>query len=104
MCPLRPRASVPSPHAPCPDASAPAPPPVTRARPGALNRFLGKLDTGWNVSLFHYRNHGADVGRVLVGMQVPASDAGKFKSFLGELGYMWTEETDNDVYQQFLLH
>src|SRR4029434_7683667 len=56
-------------------------------RPGALMKFLNRMSRGWNISLFHYRNHGADYGRVLVGMQVPRGDKRKFAAFLRELGY-----------------
>src|SRR6266567_3588783 len=62
-------------------------------RPGALMRFLDSMSAGWNISLFHYRNHGADYGRVLVGMQVPPSDQADFQRFLGRLGYPYVEET-----------
>ena len=71
-------------------------------RPGALMRFLSSMDPGWNISLFHYRNQGADYGRILVGIQVPRSDARAFKSFLDALAYPFTEETDNPVYRLFL--
>ena len=71
-------------------------------RPGALMRFLSSLDPGWNISLFHYRNQGADFGRILVGMQVPKQDAKAFKAFLYALAYPCTEETSNPVYQLFL--
>lgn len=70
--------------------------------PGALNRFLSNLQTRWNISLFHYRNHGADYGRVLVGMQVPEGDNEAFLSFVQNLGYTWEEETDNPAYHLFL--
>jgi threonine dehydratase len=56
-------------------------------RPGALMNFLTQMSAGWNISLFHYRNHGADYGRVLVGMQVPPKEMGAFKEFLKNLGY-----------------
>jgi len=56
----------------------------------------------WNISLFHYRNHGADYGRVLVGMQVPSDDQAAFGEFLGELGYRHWDETANPAYQLFL--
>lgn len=69
--------------------------------PGALQRFLSSLDMSWNVSLFHYRNHGDDFGRVLVGIQVGKSCA-RLEGFLEKLGYSYTEETDNPVYHQFL--
>ena len=71
-------------------------------RPGALLNFLRKMETGWNISLFHYRNHGADYGRVLVGMQVPPKDKKQFREFLENLGYKYTEETDNPAYRMFL--
>jgi threonine dehydratase len=71
-------------------------------RPGALMRFLEAMGGGWNISLFHYRNHGADYGRVLVGMQVPARDKKKFEAFLQELGYPYTDESRNPAYRLFL--
>jgi len=71
-------------------------------RPGALMTFLNSMSRGWNISLFHYRNHGADYGRVLVGMQVPPSDKGQFRAFLVRLGYDCIEETDNPAYRMFL--
>jgi threonine dehydratase len=71
-------------------------------RPGALMKFLNSMSRGWNISLFHYRNHGADYGRVLVGMQVPPSDKGKFREFLNRLGYDCVEETANPAYKMFL--
>ncbi len=71
-------------------------------RPGALIRFLTSMAPGWNISLFHYRNHGADVGRVLVGMQVPVADDDAFQQFLDELGYRSWEETENPAYKLFL--
>ncbi len=71
-------------------------------RPGALMRFLNSMSRGWNISLFHYRNHGADYGRVLVGMQVPPSDKVAFRSFLDELGYDYLDETANPAYRMFL--
>jgi threonine dehydratase len=71
-------------------------------RPGALMRFLDALHPGWNISLFHYRNQGADHGRILVGMQVPAGDAAALQDFLRQLAYPWVEETANPVYQLFL--
>ena len=71
-------------------------------RPGALFKFLSLMAPTWNISLFHYRNQGADYGRILVGMQVPAKDSKKFDSFLKNLGYPWVEETDNPAYQLFL--
>ncbi|MBC7780976.1 MAG: threonine ammonia-lyase, biosynthetic [Proteobacteria bacterium] len=71
-------------------------------RPGALLRFLECMSGGWNISLFHYRNHGADSGRVLVGMQVPSKDKAAFARFLSKLGYRYQEETDNAAYRLFL--
>jgi threonine dehydratase len=71
-------------------------------RPGALMNFLNKMGGGWNISLFHYRSHGADFGRVLVGMQVPAKDKKKFRKFLDSLGYEYVEETMNPAYRLFL--
>ncbi|MGE4240829.1 threonine ammonia-lyase, biosynthetic [Ramlibacter sp.] len=71
-------------------------------RPGALMKFLSHMRPTWNISLFHYRNQGADYGRILVGIQVPASDAGAFQSFLDTLGYPYVEESDNPVYRLFL--
>ena len=71
-------------------------------RPGALLRFLENLQSGWNISLFHYRNHGADFGRVLVGMQVPPGDGAAFDAFLTRVGYDAVEETNNPAYRLFL--
>ena len=71
-------------------------------RPGALLRFLNKMGQKWNISLFHYRNHGAAYGRVLVGMQVPAEELADFDRFLAELGYPYWEESDNPAYALFL--
>jgi len=71
-------------------------------RPGALMRFLSAMHPGWNISLFHYRNQGADYGRILVGIQVPASDQAAFTEFLDTLAYPYTEETRNPVYRLFL--
>ncbi len=71
-------------------------------RPGALGRFLSLMSPGWNLTLFHYRNHGGAVGRVLAGIQVPADESDAFARYLEELGYPWTEETDNEAYRLFL--
>ncbi len=71
-------------------------------RPGALMRFLDNMRTDWNISLFHYRNHGADYGRVLVGMQVPHGEMRQFRRFLATLGYPYTEESRNPAYRLFL--
>ena len=72
-------------------------------RPGALMRFLSSMRSDWNISLFHYRNHGADYGRVLVGIQVPRHEMGEFRSFLRKLGYPYAEETRNPAYRLFLV-
>jgi threonine dehydratase len=71
-------------------------------RPGALMKFLSNMRPGWNITLFHYRNQGADYGRILVGLQVPKADNKAFAEFLGALGYPHVEETDNPVYRLFL--
>ena len=71
-------------------------------RPGALLKFLNLMRPGWNISLFHYRNQGADYGRILVGLQVPDKDDKAFDKFLSTLGYPYVEETLNPVYRMFL--
>ena len=71
-------------------------------RPGALMNFLTQMSAGWNISLFHYRNHGADYGRVLVGMQVPEAEMDAFRAFLQKLGYAHWDETANPAYRLFL--
>ncbi len=71
-------------------------------RPGALMKFLSHMRPTWNISLFHYRNQGADYGRILVGLQVPQGDDQAFQQFLDTLGYPYVEETSNPVYQLFL--
>ena len=71
-------------------------------RPGALLRFLTKMGEHWNISMFHYRNHGAAYGRVLIGIQVPTSEKESFRGFLNEIGYPYSEETDNPAYDLFL--
>lgn len=71
-------------------------------RPGALLRFLNRLGRNWNISLFHYRNHGAAYGRVLIGIQVPEPDKQEFKGYLDEIGYPYWEENDNPAYALFL--
>lgn len=68
--------------------------------PSALLNFLTKVGTHWNISLFHYRNHGADFGRVLIGLQ--ASDTSKLEQKFDELGYFYQNETNNKAYQRFL--
>ncbi|HEX7054722.1 MAG TPA: threonine ammonia-lyase, biosynthetic [Burkholderiales bacterium] len=71
-------------------------------RPGALMKFLSNMRSDWNISLFHYRNHGADYGRVLVGIQVPKAELGEFQRFLRKLGYPYADETRNPAYRLFL--
>ena len=71
-------------------------------RPGALMRFLSSMPAGWNISLFHYRNQGADYGRILVGLQVPNDDKKAFQAFLDGLAYPCADETANPAYRLFL--
>ncbi|MGH8670728.1 MAG: threonine ammonia-lyase, biosynthetic [Burkholderiales bacterium] len=71
-------------------------------RPGALMRFLNSMSHGWNISLFHYRNHGTDYGRVLAGMQVPPREKPLFRKFLDQLGYAYRDESTNPAYEMFL--
>jgi threonine dehydratase len=71
-------------------------------RPGALLRFLQSIGVAWNISLFHYRNHGSDYGRVLAGIQVPRAERAEFMRHLAELQYPYTDETGNPAYQMFL--
>ena len=71
-------------------------------RPGALLKFLTGMAHGWNISLFHYRNHGSDYGRVLVGIQVPAAERARFQQFVQDLNYPHRDETDNPAYRLFL--
>ncbi len=71
-------------------------------RPGALLRFLSQMSPNWNISLFHYRNEGADFGRILVGIQVPPAEMGAFRTFLSTLGYPHRDESDNPAYGLFL--
>jgi len=70
-------------------------------RPGALLDFLKGLSRGWNISLFHYRNHGAAYGRVLVGVQLDRKAVREFRAFMQTAGYVYSEETDNAAYQLF---
>ena len=70
-------------------------------RPGALLDFLAGLSRGWNISLFHYRNHGAAYGRVLVGVQLSGTQVAEFRAYLKELGYRYHEETENPAYRLF---
>ncbi|HEX8756652.1 MAG TPA: threonine ammonia-lyase, biosynthetic [Steroidobacteraceae bacterium] len=71
-------------------------------RPGALLKFLQAVGSRWNISLFNYRNHGSDYGRVLAGIQVPSADRPDFLQHLNDLHYSYTEETDNPAYRMFL--
>ncbi|MDH5361228.1 MAG: threonine ammonia-lyase, biosynthetic, partial [Gammaproteobacteria bacterium] len=71
-------------------------------RPGALLNFLTHMGANWNISMFHYRNHGADYGRVLVGIQVPSGETDKFQEFLDALGYGYVDESSNPAYGLFL--
>ncbi|RMX11213.1 threonine ammonia-lyase, biosynthetic [Allofranklinella schreckenbergeri] len=71
-------------------------------RPGALFKFLSLMQPSWNISLFHYRNQGADYGKILVGIQVPQEDGAAFEQFLHTLGYPYVEESDNPAYKLFL--
>jgi threonine dehydratase len=71
-------------------------------RPGALMNFLNSMSHDWNISLFHYRNHGTDYGRILVGIQVPPKEKPSFRKFLDKLGYRYWDETRNPAYKLFL--
>ena len=71
-------------------------------RPGALLDFLNAIGTDWNISLFHYRNHGSDYGRVLAGIDVPADETEELESHLAKLGYSHWEESGNPAYTMFL--
>jgi threonine dehydratase len=71
-------------------------------RPGALLKFLQAIGSRWNISLFHYRNHGSDAGRVLAGIQIATESHAEFLQHLAALQYPWVEETDNPAYQRFL--
>lgn len=71
-------------------------------RPGALMKFLSSMNPGWNISLFHYRNQGGDVGRILIGLQVPKKEMKEFRAFLAQLGYRHWDETKNPLYKLFL--
>ncbi len=71
-------------------------------RPGALGLFLNNMQSDWNITLFHYRNHGADFGRVLVGVDVPSADLHAFENFLDHVGYAYQDQTDNAAYKLFL--
>jgi threonine dehydratase len=71
-------------------------------RPGALMDFLNAVGTEWNITLFHYRNHGSDYGRILAGIDVPANETDELEAHLAELGYTHWEESDNPAYAMFL--
>ena len=71
-------------------------------RPGALAKFLEAVSQGCNITLFHYRNHGADYGRVLVGVQISDGDGEAFRRRLDELGFEYAEETGNPAYRLFV--
>ncbi len=71
-------------------------------RPGALMKFVGSMSPNWNISLFHYRNNGADYGRIVVGVQVPALEMEEWQAFLNTLGYRYWDESQNPVYKLFL--
>ncbi len=71
-------------------------------RPGALTKFLSCMSPNWNISLFHYRNHGADYGRIVVGMQVPPNEMPELQAFLETLGYQYWDESQNPAYKLFL--
>ena len=71
-------------------------------RPGALTNFVSAMSPAWNISLFHYRNHGADYGRIVVGMQVPPEESDRWESFLETLGYRYWDENSNPAYRLFL--
>ncbi|MCH8117682.1 MAG: threonine ammonia-lyase, biosynthetic, partial [Proteobacteria bacterium] len=71
-------------------------------RPGALLQFLNKMKNRWNISLFHYRNHGSDYGRILAGIDVPASETAQLDAHLAALGYAYWEESNNPAYVMFL--
>jgi threonine dehydratase len=71
-------------------------------RPGALLQFLRGMKSGWNISLFHYRNYGSEYGRVLMGIQVPSEDHDRFEKFLADTGYNYTTEADNAAYTMFV--
>ncbi|MFN9692496.1 MAG: threonine ammonia-lyase, biosynthetic, partial [Synechococcaceae cyanobacterium] len=71
-------------------------------RPGALMDFVSSLHPSWNISIFHYRNHGADMGRIVIGVQVPTAELADWRTFLAELPYPHCEETRNPAYRLFL--
>ncbi len=71
-------------------------------RPGACLDFLSAVGSRWNISLFHYRNHGAAYGRVLCGLQVPCAERGECRRALDALGYRYWDETENPAYDLFI--
>ena len=71
-------------------------------RPGALLKFLSGLGQRWNISMFHYRNHGAAYGRILIGIQVPGGERRELEQVLDGIGYPYSEETENRAYQLYL--
>ncbi|MGL6133125.1 MAG: threonine ammonia-lyase, biosynthetic, partial [Prochlorococcaceae cyanobacterium] len=71
-------------------------------KPGALMAFVNALQASWNISIFHYRNHGADVGRIVVGVQVPPTERQQWQAFLAGLDYRHWEESTNPAYRLFL--
>ena len=71
-------------------------------RPGALMRFLNSMAPNWNISLFHYRSQGGDVGRILIGLQIPKKEMKAFRTFLGSIGHRYWDESTNPVYKLFL--
>ncbi|MBP0027589.1 threonine ammonia-lyase, biosynthetic [Roseofilum sp. Guam] len=71
-------------------------------RPGALMKFVASMSPNWNISLFHYRNNGADYGRIVVGMQVPPQEMAEWQAFLDTLGYHYWDENNNPAYKLFL--
>ena len=71
-------------------------------RPGALLKFLQAIGARWNISLFHYRNHGSDHGRVLAGIQIPPAEREQFLLHVNELDYAYADETENPAYRMFL--
>ena len=71
-------------------------------RPGALMKFVGSMSPDWNISLFHYRNNGADYGRIVVGVQVPPDETAQWQAFLDNLGYQYWDENTNLAYKLFL--
>ena len=71
-------------------------------RPGALMAFVNALDPGWSISIFHYRNHGSDVGRIVVGVQVPQHEMQQWQEFLQQLPFPSWDESNNPAYRLFL--